>query len=119
MDDEDDEEEGEDDPDADDEDEEEEEDLLTNLDNDEREELINNTEAVRTMLNKVRLMFYYFFCLCTHVHCCYRFANSPSLLSIPPPLSFPHGVMPVLLVLFACDLSLAMSKLDGILHMIC
>jgi len=56
MDDEDDkEEEGEDDPDADDEDEEEEEDLFTDLDNDEREELINNTEAVCMMLNKVRL----------------------------------------------------------------
>jgi hypothetical protein len=55
MDDEDDKEEGEDDPDADDEDKEEEEDLLTDLDDDKREELINNTEAVRTMLNKVRL----------------------------------------------------------------
>jgi hypothetical protein len=55
MDDKDDKEEGEDDPDVDDEDNEEEEDLLADLDDDEREELINNTEAVRTMLNKVRL----------------------------------------------------------------
>jgi len=53
MDDED-EEEGENDPDVDDEDEEEEE-LLTDLDNNEREELINNTETVCTMLNKVCL----------------------------------------------------------------
>ena len=64
-------------------------------------------------------MFLLFLCLCTHVHCCYRFANSPSPLSIPPPLSFPHGIMPVPLMHFMCDLSLTMSKLDGIQHMIC
>ena len=51
----DDEEEDEADPDADDDDEEEEEDPLGALDDDEREQLINNTETVRTTLNKVRL----------------------------------------------------------------
>jgi len=55
MDDEDDEEEGEDDPDVDDKDNKEEEDLLADLDDDKREELINNTEAVCMMLNKVHL----------------------------------------------------------------
>ena len=45
----------EDDPDVDDEDNEEEEDLLAELDDNKREELINNTEAVCTMLNKVCL----------------------------------------------------------------
>jgi hypothetical protein len=49
------EEEGEGDPDADDDEEEEEEDPLGALDDDEREELINNTEAVRMTLNKVHL----------------------------------------------------------------
>jgi hypothetical protein len=43
------------DPDADDDDEEEEEDPLGALDDNEREELINNTEDVRTTLNKVHL----------------------------------------------------------------
>ena len=67
----------EDDPDVDDEYNEEEEDLLAELDDDEREELINNTEAVRTMLNKVHLNVSTISCFCTHVRCCYRFANSP------------------------------------------
>ena len=64
-------------------------------------------------------MFLLFLHLCTHVHCCYRFTNSPLPLSIPPPLSFPHGIMPVPLILFICDLYFTMSKLNGILHMIC
>ena len=51
----DDEEEDEADPDADDDDEEEEEDPLGALDDDEREQLINNTETVHTTLNKVCL----------------------------------------------------------------
>ena len=42
-------------PNVDDKDNEEEEDLLAELDDDKREELINNTEAVHTMLNKVHL----------------------------------------------------------------
>ena len=56
MDDEDDkEEEGEDNPDVNDKDDGEKEDQLADLDNNERGELINNTEAVHIMLNKVCL----------------------------------------------------------------
>jgi hypothetical protein len=87
---------------------EEEEDPLGALDDNEREQLINDTEAVRTTLNKVCLSASVFFCLHAHVCCCYRFANSPLPLSILPPLLFLHGVRPVPLILFACDLSLVM-----------
>jgi hypothetical protein len=68
-------------------DEEEEEDPLGALDDDEREELINNTEAVSMTLNKVCSLFLllFTFALHAHVHCYYRFGNSPSPLSIRPP----------------------------------
>jgi hypothetical protein len=102
----------------DDEDKDDEEDPLGALDDDERKGLIENTAAVRMTLMKVR---YYMsiisliLCSC----CCYRFANYPLLSSTPLPLPFLRGVMPALLILFVYDLSLAMSKLDGILHMTC
>ena len=102
----------------DDEDKEKEEDPFTILDNDEREILIQNTEAVHTTLMKVCTFLLLFF-FCAHLCCRSRFANSPSLLSIPPPLPFPHGVKPVPLTPFLYSLSLVMSKLNGILHMIC
>jgi len=107
------------DPDADDDDEEDEEDPLGALDDNEREELISSTEDVRTTLNKVHLSASVISFFSAHVHCYYRFANSHLPLSIPPPLPFPHGVRPVPLILFAYDLFLAMSRLDGILHMTC
>jgi hypothetical protein len=115
----DDEEEGnEGDDEMDDEDKEEDEDPLNTLEGNERETLIENTEAVRSTLMKV-CTFLSFLRFCAHVCCHYRFANSPSPLSIPPPLPFLHGVKPVPLTLYLYDLSLTMSKLDGILHTIC
>ena len=86
------EEEGGSDPGADDDDKEEEEDPLGALDDYEREQLINNTETVRTVLNKVHLSL---------------------------PLPFLHGVRPVPHILFVNNSSPVMSKLDGTLHMIC
>ena len=103
----------------DNEDKEEEEDPFTILDNNEREILIQITEAVHTILMKVCIFLLLFFFFCAHLCCCSRFANSPSPLSIPPPLPFLHGVKPVPLTPFLHGLSLMMSKLDGILHMIC
>ena len=65
-------------------DEKEEEDPLGALDDDERKELINNTEAVSTTLNKVSFLFLLLFTFALHAHVCcyYRFRNSPSPLSI-------------------------------------
>ena len=102
----------------DDKDKEEEEDPLSILDDDKREGLIQNTEAVCTMLMKVctSLLSVLF---CPHLCCHSRFAKSPLPLSIPPPLPFLHGMKPVLLTPFLYSLSLMMSKLNGILHMIC
>jgi hypothetical protein len=79
--------EGEDDPNADNDDKDEDEDPLGALDDDEREELINNTKAVCTTLNKVCLSPFSitFFGLRTHKRCYYRYGNSPSPSSIPPP----------------------------------
>jgi hypothetical protein len=114
----DDEEENEEEDEMDDEDKEEEEDPLGALDDNEKKGLIENTAAVRMTLTKVS---YYMsiisliLCSC----CYYRFANYLLLSSIPLPLPFLHGVTPALLILFVYDLSLAMSKLDGILHMTC
>ena len=118
MDDDEEEKEEEEDDEIDNEDKEEEEDPLDALDDDEREDLIQNTEAVRTTLMKVRLyisIISLFLCSCHY----YRFTNSPLPLSILPPLPFPHGVRPAFLILFTYSLSLAMSKLNGILHIIC
>jgi hypothetical protein len=112
-------EEGAGDPDVDDDDKEEDKDPLDALDDDKREELTNNTEAVCTTLNKVCLSTPLLYCLRAHVRCYYRSANSPLPSFIPPPLPFLHGARPVLLILFMFDLSLVMSKHDGILHMIC
>jgi hypothetical protein len=112
-------EEGAGDPDVDDNDKEEDEDPLDALDDNKREELTNNTEAVCTTLNKVCLSTPLLYCLRAHVRCYYRSTNSPSPLFIPPPLPFLHGTRPVLLILFMFNLSLMMSKHDGILHMIC
>ena len=59
---------------------------LDALDDDEREELINNTKAVCKMLNKVCLSPFSitFFGLRTHKRCYYRYGNSPLPSSIPP-----------------------------------
>ena len=102
----------------DDKDKEEEEDPLDAMDDDEQEVLIENTEAVHMTLMKVSFytsIISLFLCSC----CGYRFKNYHLLLSIPLPLPFLHGMRPVLLILFVYDLSLMMSKLDGILHMTC
>ena len=101
----------------DDEDKEEEEDPLDVLDDNERENLMKNTEAVRMTPMKVHLyisIISLFLCSC----CYYRFANSPSPLSILLPSPFLHGMRPAFLILFVYGLSLAMSKLNGILHLI-
>lgn len=97
---------------------EEEEDPLDAMDNDKRESLIKNTEAVRTTLLKVSLyasIISLFLCSLYH----YRFVNYPSLLSIPLPLPSLHGMMPALLILSMYDLSHVMSRLNGIPHMTC
>ena len=103
----------------DDKDKEEEEDPFTILDNNKREILIQNTEAVHTTLMKVCMFLLFVFFFCAHLCCCSRFANSPSPLSIPPPLPFLHGLKPMPLTPYLYSLSLMMSKLNGILHTIC
>lgn len=110
------EEEGAGDTDVNDNDKEEDEDPLNALNDNEREELTNNIEAVCMTLNKVCLSAPLLYCLCAHVCRYYRSTNSPSLLFIPPPLPFLHGTRPVPLILFMFNLSLVMSKHDEILH---
>ena len=80
------EEEDEADPDADNDDKEKEEDPLGALYDDEREQLINNTETVYMTLIRSICLLLLFIHLCTHVHCHYKFTNSPLELIIPPPL---------------------------------
>ena len=90
----------------DDEDEAEDEEPFSALDENDRVDLIENTEAVRMTLMKVCI--YPFPLFCAHFHCNDRFVNSPSPSSIQPPLRFLHGAKPVLPILFMYDLSLVM-----------
>ena len=81
--------------------------------------LTQNTEAVCTTFMKVCTFLLFVFFFCAHLCCCSRFANSPSPLSIPPPLPFLHGLKPMPLTPYLYSLSLVMLKLNGILHTIC
>jgi hypothetical protein len=94
-------------------------DLLDSLDDEEREQLIQDTDAVRTTLNKVSYQSSHLILFVLIYIGRRRFASCHLLLSIPPQSVYLRGVMLVPCGPFVRDSSLAMSKLGGTPPTIC